>query len=100
MPPGAGGVSLIAALRVSPNPSFGPSSVAFTMPRAGFAELGVYDVNGRLVRTLQHGALAAGVHALDWDGRDPSGAHVPAGVYFVRLELPGQSLRSKLVKLR
>ena len=40
----------------------------------------MYDVNGRLVRTLQPGTLAAGVHALDWDGRDPSGAHVPAGV--------------------
>lgn len=101
VPSGAGGGgALVAQLRVSPNPSFGPSSVAFTMPRAGFAELGVYDVNGRLVRTLQHGSLAAGVHSLDWDGRDPSGAHVPAGVYFVRLELPGQSFRSKLVKLR
>ncbi|MBI5170749.1 MAG: T9SS type A sorting domain-containing protein [Candidatus Eisenbacteria bacterium] len=98
--PGTGGGALVAQLRATPNPSFGPARVSFTLPAPGQVTLGVYDVNGRLVRTLQRGTMSAGAHALDWDGRDPSGAHVPAGVYFVRLELPGQSLRSKLVKLR
>ena len=42
---------------------------------------------------------------IKYDGRsivglDGGGRETPAGVYFVRLELPGQSLRAKLVKLR
>ena len=98
--PPAGETGGALALRVAPNPFFGASAVTFTLPRAGHLELGVYDVNGRLVRMLQRGTAAAGTHSLDWDGRDPQGNRVPAGVYFVRLDAPGSQLKSKLVKLR
>ena len=97
-PTGVAGATL--QLRASPNPFFGSSAVSFTMPRAGHVELGVYDINGRLVRMLQRGTVAAGAHVLDWDGRDPQGGRVPAGVYFVRLDAPGAQLKAKVIKLR
>jgi hypothetical protein len=98
--PPTGGTGTTLQLRASPNPFFGSSAVSFAMPRAGHVELGVYDVNGRLVRMLHRGTAAAGGHSLDWDGRDPQGHAAPAGVYFVRLETPGAQLKTKLVKLR
>ena len=46
---------------------------------------GIADV--RRVRTLIDGAvLAAGQHALPWDGHDDDGRPVSAGVYFMRLD--------------
>ena len=76
-----------AALELSsgaPNPFSGRVACALAQPRAGDVEVAVYDVRGARVRTLHRGFFAAGVHAVDWNGRDESGAHAPAGVYFVR----------------
>ncbi|MFN8588510.1 MAG: LamG-like jellyroll fold domain-containing protein [Candidatus Eisenbacteria bacterium] len=97
--PGPNGAAVVA-LRTTPNPSFGAARVAFTLPAAGRVALGVYDVNGRLVRALHGGTLAAGLHAFEWDGRDADGRRVSAGVYFVRLEQPGRTQNAKLVRLR
>ena len=90
----------IARLQAAPNPFFGGSVIAFVIPVAGEADLGVYDVNGRLVRMLHRGMATAGTHSVEWDGRDPSGRRAPAGVYFVRLDTAQGQLRTKLIKLR
>jgi 1,4-alpha-glucan branching enzyme len=71
--------------RVWPNPSRGPLRVDFALPRAGEAEVAVYDTQGRRVATLAHGAQAAGRRAVAWDGRDAAGRRAAAGLYFVRL---------------
>jgi len=90
----------VARLQAAPNPFFGGSVIAFAIPVAGQVELGVYDVNGRLVRMLRQGMTTAGTHSIEWDGRDPSGRRAPAGVYFVRLDTAQNQLRAKLIKLR
>ena len=47
------------------------------------AGIRLYDVTGRLVRTVR---LAHGGHGTaQWNGRDESGRLVPAGLYFARL---------------
>ena len=52
----------------------------------------------RRVRSLASGlAFAPGAHAVAWDGADDAGAHVPAGVYFVRLVAGNTSETSRLV---
>jgi flagellar hook assembly protein FlgD len=56
---------------------------------AGEVRLRIYDVAGRFVHTLVDGPVAAGEHALSWDGRGPGGARVASGIYFLRLEAPG-----------
>jgi hypothetical protein len=50
------------------------------------AQVNVFDLAGRRVRTVQDGALPAGVHELRWDLRDESGHPVAPGVYLVRAE--------------
>ena len=70
------------------------------VPQAGPGSVRVFDVHGRVVRTLRAGAIEAGVHAVRWDGRDDAGHVVAAGVYFVRLSMPqGQAVR-KVVRGR
>jgi len=49
--------------------------------------LRVYDLSGRLVRTLIAGAArAAGRNEVIWNGRNDSERAVASGVYFYRLE--------------
>lgn len=82
-----------------PNPSRGETSLAYTLPREALVTLALYDAQGRLVRTLAHGARPAGAHALAWDGRDESGRAVPAGLYFARLSCDGRTLSRRLLRL-
>ncbi|HEV2105877.1 MAG TPA: FlgD immunoglobulin-like domain containing protein, partial [Candidatus Eisenbacteria bacterium] len=65
----------------------GVSNVIVSFARPGFAKVGVYDVTGRLVRTLAAKQFPAGPNTLRWDGTDDSGNHVARGVYFVKTSL-------------
>ena len=47
--------------------------------------LTVYNIQGRLIRTLVAGSQAAGEHEVAWDGTDEYGIDVAAGVYLYRL---------------
>ena len=41
----------------------------------------IYDTNGNFIRAFEGGALNAGAHALEWDGKDSEGKSVPDGAY-------------------
>jgi flagellar hook assembly protein FlgD len=61
----------------------------------------VCDVTGRRVRSLASDrTFASGTHALMWDGANDLGAHVPDGVYFVRLIAGNASETSRVVVVR
>lgn len=47
------------------------------------AEVAVYDIQGRWIRTIARGNYAPGVHFTAWDGRDSNGIAVAGGVYFI-----------------
>lgn len=86
--------------RSYPNP-FNPSTtIPFTLERGSDVDLSIYDVSGRLVRTLLHGRRSAGGQKARWDGRDNSGGIVPSGVYFVRLKADGLAASQKLLFLK
>ena len=75
-------------------------SIAFALPRAGQVRLRVFDVRGRLVRTLVDGDAAAGEGMVVWQGRDDRGHHLADGVYFCRLEHEAGTLTQKLLLVR
>ena len=84
----------------APNPFAGETIISFSTPSAGHATLRVYDMTGRLVRTLTDGDVPAAEHSIVWDGRDEGGNEVGTGIYFCRLDAAGQSLSHKLVRVR
>jgi flagellar hook assembly protein FlgD len=61
--------------------------------------LRIYDVGGRLVRTLVDDVREPGVDRARWDGRDDHGRRSAAGVYFARLEADGRKAARKVVLL-
>jgi uncharacterized delta-60 repeat protein len=73
-----------------PNPTAHGAALDLQFEAGVRASVHVFDVGGRIVRTLvTDRALAAGRHEISWDGRDDAGRAVPAGVYFVRVATPG-----------
>ncbi|MFN8179227.1 MAG: S8 family serine peptidase [bacterium] len=70
-----------------PSPTAGVTSIQYAVPKdAPDVLLAVYDVAGRLVRTLVRGPIPAGRQAATWDGRDEAGRRVGSGVYFYRMD--------------
>jgi len=97
------------ALLCYPNPAkSGAASISFSVAYDALSGAGlsltrvaIYDVGGRLVRTLVDGALATGTQTAVWDGQDERGATVAPGVYFVQLRSGGALLESRrLVVIR
>jgi hypothetical protein len=83
-----------------PNPFNPQTQIAFDLPSAGRAEIRIYDVLGRLIRTLVDEKRPAGHQILRWDGRDDGGREVASGAYFYRLVAPGVDESRKMVIVR
>jgi hypothetical protein len=86
------------ALRGStPNPCSQGTVIRFHLPEQGEINLSIHDVQGRLVRELVGEVRPLGSNSVAWDGRDFTGAEVPVGIYFVRLEAGSKVATSKVV---
>ncbi|MEJ2721615.1 MAG: FlgD immunoglobulin-like domain containing protein, partial [bacterium] len=59
-----------------------------------------YNVRGQEVRSLAGKSFPAGVHSVEWDGKDNLGNSVPSGVYFYRLRSGEFSQMKKMVLLK
>jgi len=99
---GAPGTALVTELRGNaPNPFNPATEIRFALRQTGPVDLAIYDLAGRLVRTLARGdRLAAGDHAVAWDGRSDAGAELPSGVYLVRFESGGVESAHKITLMK
>ena len=70
----------------APNPFNAGTTLRLHLPEAGPVTLTLHNVAGQVVKTLaDHVPLPAGVHVLEWDGRDQRGHPVASGLYLYRL---------------
>ena len=90
----------LALYPAQPNPAPGRASIGFALPAQTHVRLRVYDISGRLVRTLVDGQVSAGEGVKIWDGRDDTGKPSADGVYFFRLETGTNALTRKMILLR
>ena len=82
-----------------PNPCNPTTSIVFQLPEAAHVKLWIYDIGGRLVRTLVDARLVSDAYVVEWDGCDERGRSLGSGVYCYRLETGSHSLTRKLVIL-
>lgn len=83
-----------------PNPFSRSSVVRFALPASGDVKLRIFDVSGRLVRTLVDGSLDTGWHQRVWDGRDDEGGNATSGFDFSRLETAKGIVARKMILVR
>jgi hypothetical protein len=84
-----------------PNPFNPTTTIRYDVPASGgHVGLRVYDVTGRLVRTLVNGEQTPGAKKVVWNGTNDQGEGVATGVYFCRLVAPGYEETRRIVFLK
>ncbi len=83
-----------------PNPFNPTTKIRFSLPRSGNVSLKIFDLRGRLVKTLVDGALIAGRHEETWYGDDTVGRSVASGVYLYLLQTEQETRVRKMVVVR
>lgn len=85
----------------TPNPFHLSTAVRYYLPRESVVTLRIYDNSGRLVTgLLNHEVKAAGLHVVEWDGRDVQKRRLASGVYFCQLKSGKFTATQKMVLLR
>jgi hypothetical protein len=83
-----------------PNPFTKHTVISYTIPTSQMVSLKIYDLSGRIVKTLIDKSMKAGYHKVSWDGKSNSGTKVRSGIYFYRLEAGSFKSTQKLIFLR
>lgn len=86
-------------LDIAPNPFSEVTKIKFQAPNSkNQVTMSIYDVTGRLVKDFSLSTPYA-LHPtlFEWSGTDQRGRSVPAGVYFVRLEVAGDKETKTIV---
>ena len=84
-----------------PNPFNPVTEIAFQVPSGGAEmSLRIYDVSGRLVRTLVDGYEPSGARSVSWDGTNDTGEKVASGMYTYRLTSPSFTESRKMLLLK
>lgn len=88
--------------RSVPNPFRSSTTIRYDLAQKSHAEIVVYDVLGRRVRTLLNRDVRPGTdRVVTWRGTNSIGQPVASGIYFVRLKMDsGRQDVSKVVRVR
>ncbi len=88
-------------LRNYPNPFNGETTFVLTVPVPVRAEIAIYDILGRKVRSLMSGApLGPGEHRIHWEGRSDAGQELTTGIYLARYSDGRQQMVHKTLIIR
>ena len=90
-------------LQNSPNPFTAATTLRYRIPEGTDyrrVRVRVFDMSGRVVKTLIDGEQPPGLYEMTWDGTDRAGRRVAAGIYPYRLDVAGTSFTRKMVLLR
>ncbi|MCK4307966.1 T9SS type A sorting domain-containing protein [candidate division WOR-3 bacterium] len=89
-------------LSVNPNPFNAGTQIRFEVPtsRATEVSLRIYNISGKLVRTLLKGKRISGVYTTGWDAKDDRGRTIENGVYFCRFATKNHSITKKVILIK
>lgn len=80
-----------------PNPMRSSTQIAYRVPTDSRVRISVFDVSGRVVRTLVDDVASAGAHVVEWNGRDNGGRPVSSGVYYYKMSSESFSATQRVI---
>jgi len=83
-----------------PNPFARSTSISFSLNERMHLALSIYNVEGKLVKTLIDDVESAGPHTIWWDGKNDRGTTQSTGVYFCRLKTSVRTITRKMILLK
>ena len=88
------------AVNCVPNPFVGATTIKYQLPSPTEITLTIYDITGRIVRTLVDEGESAGYHQVAWDGKNDNGEAAGVGIYFCTLRTDMHRAVKKLILLK
>lgn len=86
-----------ALLQNYPNPMRNITTIRYQLPKKEKVSLKIYDVVGRLVKTLINELKEPGYYTIHWHGKDDRERKASAGVYFYRIQAGNYTNTKKMV---
>ena len=87
-------------IRNYPNPFDSETTIEFILDECCNIKLQIYNLSGKLVKTLYSGVLQSGIHTFIWDASNNDQNHVPCGIYFYQLEKDNSNKIGKMIFLK
>ena len=83
-----------------PNPFNPVTRISFSVSEASKVRIGVYDVNGKLVKSLVNSRMERGRYSTIWDATNMYGKSMASGLYICRMEAGRFVTQKKLILLK
>ncbi len=84
----------------SPNPFVNKTIIAYSIAKPGKVTLNIYDISGRLIKTLVKEKKETGFYTTKWNGCDNNNRKVATSVYFARLTAGDYTSVKKVILIR
>ena len=83
-----------------PNPFNPTTEIGYTIPENTFVSITIYDVQGRLVKSLVNQNQDAGIYQTNWNAKNEQGVSMPAGMYFYTIQTEKFKDTKKMILLK
>ncbi len=83
-----------------PNPFNPETKIRFDLGSAENVKLVIYDINGRVIRTLLNESFGPGMHLVNWNGTNDFGEPVSTGMYIYRIKAGSFLAQEKMLLVR
>ena len=85
-------------LKVFPVPVDDYANISFTLNAASEVEMGIYNIVGAKVATVEYSHFPAGDHTITWNGASDSGKILETGMYILRMRAGNDVSSLKILK--
>ena len=83
-----------------PNPFNPVTTISYVIQKDGFVNVSIYNIMGRIVKTLVNSQQSHGNKFLSWNATDSRNRLVPAGVYLYKIEFGEFVSTRKMILLK
>ena len=83
-----------------PNPFNGRTNINFSIPFSAYVDLKIFDMNGKVIKTLYQGYQNNEKSKIIWDGKNDLNELVSSGAYFYSIESTGSIKTKKLIFIK
>lgn len=87
-------------LQIAPSVLKNSTTIKYNVPVSGLTTISIYDISGKLIKTLINDYKSAGSYKVNWNGKDETGKNVTNGTYFVKINCEKYNCSSSLVVIR
>jgi len=93
-------ITTLMLLQNYPNPFNPITNIEYEIPKDGITEIGIFNINGQLIKKFNCGFQGSGIHKLKWDGNNESGQKVAGGLYIYQIRFEDLVLSKKMVLIK